>query len=353
LISFYLPQFHAIPENDAWWGKGFTEWTNVRRAIPLFPGHYQPKIPGDLGYYDLRNVSVIKKQIELAKLYGINGFCFYLYWFGGKRLLELPVKQFLNDTDICFPFCVCWANENWSKRWDGLDNEILIAQQHSPKDDLEFIEYISKYLKDPRYIRIKNKPLVIVYRPSLLPSAKRSAERWRNWCFKNGVGDIFLAYTQSFEREDPSVYGFDAAIEFPPNNSTPPVITGRIKNVSSSFSGTFYNWRIFVERSNNYKNPGYPLFLSVCPSWDNTARRMENSSIFLGSTPDQYREWLENAAVETRRRFKDSTERLIFINAWNEWAEGAYLEPDNKFGYAYLQATRDALENVYNLLDNR
>lgn len=346
LIAFYLPQFHPIPENDEWWGKGFTEWTNVKPAAPQFVGHYQPRVPGELGYYDLRSKEVQRRQVELAKLYGISGFCFYLYWFGGKRLLELPVQNYLENHDLNLPFCVCWANENWSRRWDGLDNEILIKQNHLPEDDLAFIEYVSIYLKDSRYIRIKGKPLLIVYQPGLMPSIKKTVECWRKWCCKNNIGDIYIAYTQSFEAVNPEKYGFDGAIEFPPNNSVPPVITDRIKSLSPEFSGIVYDWNIFVERSRKYKKPDYPLFRGVCPSWDNTARRMENAGIFLGSTPDKYSEWLENASVDTVRRFLDPSERLVFVNAWNEWAEGTYLEPDQRYGYAYLQATRDALERV-------
>ena len=347
LIAFYLPQFHPIPENDEWWGKGFTEWFNVKRSFPQFPGHYQPHVPGELGYYDLRNSKIQKRQVELAKLYGIGGFCFHFYWFSGKRLLELPIQQYVDNRDFDLPFCLCWANENWSRRWDGLDSDILISQDHSPEDDLAFIEYVSRYLRDPRYIRIKGKPLLIVYRPILLPSAKKTAKRWRVWCRENDIGEIYLACTQSFESVNPRKYGFDGAIEFPPNNTTPPVITSQVNPEDSDFSGVVYDWSIFVERSRKYQKPDYPLFRGVCPSWDNTARRMENAGVFLGSTPEKYSEWLENASIETVRRFSDPSERLVFVNAWNEWAEGAYLEPDQRYGYAYLQATRDALECVY------
>lgn len=343
VIAFYLPQFHPIPENNAWWGKGFTEWTNVARAVPQFEGHYQPHLPSDLGFYDLRMPEIQRQQVELAKSYGIGGFCFYFYWFGGKILLELPIRQYLENSALDLPFCLCWANENWSRRWDGKDADVLIAQKHSPEDDLAFIEHVSEYMRNPRYIRISGKPLLLVYRPHLLPDASETAKRWRDWCSKQGLGDIFLAYTQSFETVDPNKYGFDAAIEFPPNNSNPPIINDQVALYNPNFEGIVYDWRIFVERSRHYKKPGYRLFRGVCPTWDNEARLSGRGTVFLHSSPAGYQEWLENACADTLARFENRDERLVFVNAWNEWAEGAHLEPDRRYGYAWLQATRAAL----------
>jgi O-antigen biosynthesis protein len=342
-ICFYLPQFHEIPENNEWWGSGFTEWTNVRPAQPHFQGHYQPHVPMELGYYNLLDSTVQQRQIDLAKLYGLGAFCFYFYWFGGKTLLERPVSNYLEDSSLDFPFCLCWANENWSRRWDGLDSEILIAQKHSPEDDIAFISHLSRYLKDTRYVRVDGKPLLLVYRPNLLPSARDTAQRWRAWCRENGLGEIHLAYTQSFEAVDPAEYGFDSAIEFPPNNSAPPDLTDEVEPLSTDYRGTVYDWRVLVERSRQYKEPNYRLFRSVCPAWDNTARRGARGTVFLNSSPEAYREWLGNAVDHTERVFSAPDERLVFVNAWNEWAEGAHLEPDQKYGYAYLQATQDAL----------
>ena len=344
IIAFYLPQFHVIPENEQWWGEGFTEWTNVRAAQPQFDGHDQPRMPGELGYYDLLDKDVQRRQIELAKLYGVAGFCFYFYWFSGKRLLEKPVEAWLNDASLDFPFCICWANENWTRRWDGHNADILIAQDHSPEDDLAFIAEVAPYLKDPRAIRVEGRPLLIVYRPSLLPRAKDTAERWRAWCRQAGIGEIHLAYVQSFERLDPAVFGFDAAIEFPPNNSDPPNVTGQVRPMAVKSSLTVFDWRILPERSKHYDRPAYRLYRGVCPGWDNSPRRKNGGTVFIGNTPDLYRAWLENAICDTERRFEVPSSRLIFVNAWNEWAEGTYLEPDLRHGYALLQATRDAVE---------
>jgi len=345
LICFYLPQFHPIPENDEWWGRGFTEWTNVRPAQPQFVGHYQPHVPGELGYYSLLDPAVQRRQIELAKLYGVEGFCFYFYWFAGKRLLETPIERYLNDPTLDLPFCLCWANENWSRRWDGLDSEILIAQQHSPEDDLAFIAHVSRYMRDPRYIRVGGRPLLLVYRPGLLPQPKKTVDLWRDWCRENGYGEIYLAYTQSFESVDPREYGFDAAIEFPPNNTAPPPAGDQVTPLRPDFGSAVYDWRALVLRSREYATPPYTLFRGVCPAWDNTARKKNRGAVLLHSSPRGYEEWLGNAVEDTVARFPQPDERLVFINAWNEWAEGAHLEPDAKYGYAYLDATRKALEN--------
>jgi glycosyltransferase involved in cell wall biosynthesis len=354
LIAFYLPQFHPIPENDEWWGRGFTEWNNVARGTPQFAGHYQPRLPGELGFYDLRTPDVQRRQMELAKLYGLGAFCFYLYWFGGKRLLEAPLLGYLQDRSLDLPFCLCWANENWTRRWDGTDQEVLIAQDHSPEDDLAFIAHVARFFQDARYVRVGGRPLLLVYRPKLLPSARATAERWREWCRANGIGEIYLAYTQSFETVDPEEYGFDAAIEFPPNNGRPPEIRDKVQLLNPDFAGTIFDWRIFVQRSREYPRPlPYKLFRGVTPSWDNEARRPGAGAVFLGSSPAGYREWLTNAALDTWRWCRQSDERLVFINAWNEWAEGAHLEPDLRYGYAYLQATRDALEAAATAIDQR
>lgn len=347
LIAFYLPQFHPTPENDAFWGKGFTEWTNVARAVPQFAGHYQPRLPADLGFYDLRVPEIQHAQIDLARQYGIHAFCFYFYWFAGRRLLEMPLDSFASDPAKDFPFLICWANENWTRRWDGREDDVLVAQNHSPEDDIAFIDYVARYLRNPRYVRVNGRPLLLVYRPAILPSAKETAERWRQWCRDNGIGEIHLASTQSFGLDDPRDFGFDSAIEFPPNATGVRRRRDKVRPLAPDFECKIFDMADLVERSRKYKVPPYRLYRGVCPSWDNTARKGSRAGILINESPAGYREWLANAVLDTEKRFRDPDSRLVFINAWNEWAEGAYLEPDQRFGFAWLAATRNALADTW------
>ena len=338
MIAFHLPQYHEIPENNQWWGKGFTEWTNVKPTQPLFPGHYQPHVPLQ-GYYDLTDPSVLPRQAELARRYGIEGFCFYFYWFRGHRLLEQPLELLLAHSEWEIPFCLCWANENWTRRWDGLDQEVLISQDYSEADDQAFIGYLERYLRDPRYIRINGRPLLLIYRPDLLPDAAATVERWRGHSRCAGIGEIFVAYTQSFEQRDPRHYGMDAAIEFPPNNMGPPELDPRELGCREDFAGKLHDWSFFPERAAHYAMPDYPLFRGLNSGWDNTPRRKNQATILVGSDPLAYQQWAVRACEDTIRRMPDPQERMIFINAWNEWGEGAHLEPDVRHGCAYLEAT--------------
>lgn len=347
LLAFYLPQFHPIPENDRWWGKGFTEWTNVSKAVPQFKGHYQPRLPGELGFYDLRIPEVIRRQVNLAKNYGIHGFCFHYYWFDGKRLLEKPMDLFMADDDIDFPFCVCWANENWTRRWDGLDDEILIAQEHSPESDLEFIKDLQEIFSHENYIHVGGRPLLVVYRAELLPQPKETVRRWKDYYRNNGLPEPYLVAAQVFGfRGDPEVYGFDAAVEFPPNTLPIQPMNQAYQPLNSGFDGRFYDYEDLFRNMLDREDPEYTLFKTVMPSWDNTARRLDSPTIFVNATPERYRQWLEEVIRFTRENYPPSR-RFAFINAWNEWAEAAYLEPDRKLGYGNLQATADALQNTW------
>ncbi|OBU66934.1 hypothetical protein A9K58_10830 [Stenotrophomonas maltophilia] len=342
LVAFYLPQFHTFAENDAWWGKGFTEWRNVTRALPQFEGHIQPRLPADLGFYDLRNPQVMRDQAQLAAEHGIGAFCFYFYWFSGRTLMEDPLRQWLADDSIELPFCLCWANENWARRWDGRDDDILIGQQHSAEDDLAFIAHVAPYLRDRRALKVDGRPMLLVYRPNLLPDARATAERWRRWCRDNGVGEIHLAYVQGFERPDPRDIGFDAAVEFPPNMSNPRSLSAQQWLLNPAFSGDVRDWRELAAEIATRSLPAYPLYPGVNPGWDNEARRSGCGRVYLHASPRGYRDWLR-ATIHERLAAVPTGQRMVFINAWNEWAEGAVLEPDARLGHAWLQATRDAL----------
>ncbi len=337
-IAFYLTQFHPIPENNLWWGRGFTEWTNVTKATPLFPGHYQPHLPTDLGFYDLRLRETRRDQIRLAKEYGIDGFCYYYYWFGGKRLLEKPLDDMLADPESDMPFCLCWANENWTRRWDGAEEEILIEQVYGADADRRFIDDIIKYLKDPRYIKFDGAPLIIIYRPQHLPDCRETLNRWRQFCAEYGIPKIHAACALTHRNWDHQQFGFDSAVEFPPHNM-------RCRNLAHEmvffepFSGYCPDYadvaEMYLARSYGEGTSG---FRGVFPSWDNTARRNNIATVILNGTPENYEYWLSRTVTKTIEEYPNQ-ERFVFINAWNEWAEGCHLEPDRKYGRRFLEAT--------------
>ena len=342
LIAFYLPQFHPIAENDRAWGKGFTEWTNVSKAIPQFSGHYQPRLPGELGYYDLRLIDIQKRQIELAKNYGLHGFCYHYYWFAGKKILDKPIQQILDNKELDFPFCINWANENWTKRWDGLDQEVILKQKHSEQDDIAFIEAIKPILTDKRYIKINGKALLMVYRPQLFPDITNTVIKWREHAKKIGIGELYLVLCHSFDHQDPREIGFDAATEFAPNNFQVTNLTSDVDLYNPNYEGAVYDYKSAINYSISLEKQDYTKFKSICPGWDNEARKPGKGTSFINSTPQLYSRWLEYLLHEVDTN-KTKDEKIIFINAWNEWAEGAYLEPDRKYGYAYLQATYQQL----------
>jgi lipopolysaccharide biosynthesis protein len=341
-VAFYLPQFHRIPENDSWWGPGFTEWTNVSKALPQFLGHYQPRLPGDLGFYDLRVPDVLREQVAMARQYGLYGFCFHYYWFAGHRLLERPLQQFLADRSLKLRFCLCWANENWTRRWDGSDNDVLIAQNHAPGDDIAFLDSIAPMLRDERYIRVDGKPLLIVYRASVLPDAAGTAARWRKRAAELGFAGLYLVAARSFGTVDPRPLQFDAAVDFPPHQGGVTDIAADCQLLNPDYRGVVRRYDEIADFYAQVGDTDYVAFRTVMPGWDNQARNPGAGLTFVGSTPGRYAHWLERACARTLTNGEST--RLLFINGWNEWAECAYLEPDRRFGYAYLDATSRVLE---------
>ncbi len=347
LLAYHLPQFYTFPENDIWWGTGFTDWTNVRKAKPLFDGHYQPRKPhDDIGYYRLDKSRSLRKQAELCNEFGLYGFCFYHYWFGGKRLMEKPVDLLLKKRDINLNFCLCWANEGWTRSWDGNEKNVLIAQNYSPENDIRFIEDLRPYLEDPRYIRVNGKPLIMVYRIDHMPFVKRTTEQWRVWCLKNGLGEIYLLGTAVRSIDFPEDYGFDALVERPFFNWNMGQIIDHKNNIKTreKHSGVIY-WHdevadFFINQDVTQENGR--MLRSVGVMWDPSARLKDRCLLVHKTNPKAYQRWLTNHIKYTEKNIPED-ERFILLNAWNEWAEGAYLEPDKKFGYAMLNATARAI----------
>lgn len=341
-IAFYLPQFHSIPLNDENFCKGFSEWTNVTKAIPQFKGHNQPHLPIDVGFYDLSRVDVMYRQVELAKMYGIYGFCFHYYWFSGKRLLEKPIFNYLKNKDLDLPFCLCWANENWSKLWDGGNKEVIIKQNLDNNDDEKFFYDILPFFKDERYIRIDNKPILIIYRLNLFEKerVKLFIKNIKNLAKKEGFNGIYVIGALTFEIENSKDYGADANVEFPPHNILQCGIQ-KLKYLNKNFKGNVFNMQTYI--NNLQIEDCLDLYKTVFPNWDNTARKARTSAGVFQCSPDMYKSWLSKI-VEWTKKNHSISKRFIFINAWNEWGEGAHLEPDQKYGYAYLQATKDVLE---------
>lgn len=338
LIAFYLTQFHPTPENDLWWGKGFTEWTNVTKARQLFEGHRQPQLPSDFGFYDLRVRETRNEQIKVAKQYGIDGFCYYYYWFSGKRLLNLPLDDMLSDPESDMPFCLCWANERWTRRWDAADHEVLIAQKYLADDDLNFIKSLVPFFENNRYIRVDDKPFLIVYRPQRLPDARKSAMVWRNYCRTIGLGEIHICAALTHGNEDYDKFGFDSGVEFPPHNLKSSNINHEIK-FHNTFRGNVMQYATIAQSYLDRSYGGSRIFRTVFPSWDNTARTKERALVVYNSVPENYEYWLSSTIDISQQTNKGE---LVFINAWNEWAEGCHLEPDQWFSHGFLQATLNA-----------
>ncbi|MDA8230316.1 MAG: glycoside hydrolase family 99-like domain-containing protein [Magnetospirillum sp.] len=344
VIAFYLPQFHPFPENDQWWGKGFTEWTNVGKAVPNYEGHYQPHCPIHVGYYDLRVPQIMEEHAKLAKEYGVFGFNYYFYWFAGKILMDTPLEMMLQNRNVDMPFCLTWANENWTRRWDGQENDILIAQNHSNEDSLNFIRHLIRYFKDDRYIRIENKPVLMIYRANIIPNMAATAKLWRAEVRKHGIEGLYLICAQTFGVRRPDELGFDASAEFPPHTVRSSDIREQLNLTNPDFRGYIFSYDQVVENAVREIEPDYKLFRTAMLSWDNTARKQDNSHIFHGFSLLRYKQWLSSLCHHVYGNTRYSRdEKIVFVNAWNEWAEGTHLEPDRKYGYGYLQSTYDVL----------
>lgn len=372
-IAIYLPQYHPIPENDEWWGKGFTEWTNVTKAKPLFKSHYQPHLPADLGFYDLRLEEARIAQAELAKEFGIYGFCYYNYWFNGRRLLERPAEQMLMTKKPDFPFMLCWANENWSRRWDGSEDVILMKQDYSINDALDYCKYLLPYFKDDRYIKVDGKPVFAIYKPDLIPDLEAYVIAFREEAQKEGI-NLYLCAFETFSQLNTSVLNkcFQAAIEFQPHSNYLSLFMKQSLNrkLNQKLSVKLYQKVLQMLKMNdkqeellhkiqfyldynryvnflleNYEYPStYKRFPGISPMWDNTARRGKKAFILKNSNPEKYSEWLSYHINNFSTYSKN--ENFLFINAWNEWAEGNHLEPCQKWGRAFLKATKNSLNKA-------
>jgi lipopolysaccharide biosynthesis protein len=342
LIAFYLPQFHPIPENDAWWGEGFTEWANVRRAQPNFVGHRQPRVPTELGYYDLRDAKVRQAQADLAREHGIHGFCYYYYWFNGRKLLHRPLDEVVQSGQPDFPFCVCWANENWTRRWDGGHDELLLAQTYSPENERRLIAELVPLFRDRRYIRVNGRPLLLVYRANLLPEPRRATGTFRSVARAAGEAEPYLVMVHIAGMPRPDEWGFDAAVEFPPHSMEADILTEHVDKLNPDFTGDVWDYISTARYAIARPVPDFPFFRGVMVGWDNTPRLQNSGQIFVNSHPENYRRWLSAMVAQTLQS-RPPEERLVFLNAWNEWGEGCYLEPDAQFGRGYLEATRAVL----------
>ncbi|EML6500070.1 TPA: glycoside hydrolase family 99-like domain-containing protein [Clostridioides difficile] len=349
IIAYYLPQFHLNKENNMWWGRGSTEWDNVVKAVPQYTGHYQPRLPIDMGFYNLEMVSALQRQIELAKSSGIYGFSIYYYLSGETKLLRKPLDILLEHKELDIPFCLYWANEDWTKGYKSKSKEILIKQFISEEEYKMAIYDMAKYLKDERYITINNKKLIMIYRPLSIINAKKVIEYWRNYCRLNGIGEIYVMGTKSDNPtiDDVSYYskcGFDGVNQFSPMTDVRSFnnISEKIDFISNDYLGTVFDYKEYVEKRKYINMDYYKTYKCVCPGWDNTPRKGKEGWIFEGYSPELYYKWISDTMLMNKKsHYLD--EDIVFVNAWNEWGEGAILEPCTKYGYAYLNANKKAI----------
>lgn len=349
IIAFYLPQFHPIPENDAWWGKGFTEWTNVAKARPLFRGHYQPHIPADLGFYDLRVPEIRQAQADMARKYGIEGFCYYHYWFAGKRLLERPFNEVLQSGQPDFPFCLCWANESWSGIWHGAPDRILIEQTYpGHEDEISHFHFLLKAFADARYITVEGKPLFIIYKPYQLPEPKRTTDHWRKLAGHVGLKGLFLVGIAN-EPWDPKANGFDGSIVTNHGRVTKHLgrqrlYLVRLKGKLLGYPGDIYDYAGAIKYLYMAECSKENIFPCMIPNWDNTPRSGRMGVVFHNSNPELFQKHAKMLIEQVQHKPLDK--RIVFVKSWNEWAEGNHLEPDIRYGHDYLEALNNALRET-------
>ena len=347
-IALYLPQFHPIPENDAWWGSGFTEWTNTAKARPLFAGHYQPHVPADLGFYDLRLAETREAQAALARRFGIEGFCYYHYWFAGRRILERPFDEVLASGKPDFPFCLCWANESWTGIWHGAPGRILIEQTYpGPADHAAHFSALRPAFADPRYLRVDGKPLFLLYKPEKLPEPAAALAQWRGLAEQAGLGGLFVLGMTARPEWDPRAHGFDGKVVLPlvlPRgwvSRRRPLAWTRAQYETWRQWPTRLSYADFVQREMPRPVAGYEAYPCLVHAWDNTPRAGANGVVLEGATPGLFRKLLDGAVRALRE--KPPERRLLFLKAWNEWAEGNHLEPDLAHGDAFLREVGAAL----------
>jgi lipopolysaccharide biosynthesis protein len=347
LIPFYLPQYHSFPENDEWWEKGFTEWSNVAAGTPLYPGHIQPLLPSELGFYDLRTPGVRDAQYDLASSMGIEGFMYYYYWFAGKKLMDMPIED-LAAGSADQKFCIMWANENWTRRWDGSEQNVLIAQDYERVSAKQFIHDVLHLITDPRYIRIGDKPVIAVYRITQIPDHVEVIAHWREVATEAGLPGLTVLTVdvgtsmQGVEGEL-AAHGLDAYLEFAPHNMFWGALPHENRGLDERFRGNLLSYNAMAEHAENRLNTEAPAhrYPGVMVNFDNTARRQWQPDMWYGSNPYTFRRWLNTTVSSVTERDRD--ERVVFVNAWNEWAEGAILEPSQRYGRTYLLAVKDVL----------
>ena len=367
IITFYLPQFHEIPENNEWWGKGFTEWVNVKKAQPLYEGHEQPRVPLNENYYNLLDPNVQVWQAKIAKEYGVYGFCYYHYWFNGKLLLEKPMENMLKNRDIDIPFCVCWANEPWTRAWVG-ETKVLIPQLYGEKREWkEHFDYLLPFFKDSRYICDDGKPLVVIYRPEVIECLNEMLDYWNELAIQEGFEGLTYAYQNiDFDlKADKDDSRFKYNIEFQPLYARHDMFKNNHKYIKAlrrkvaafvekNFGFDLMRYGVgFFNKSNQISyDEAWNKILTRKPEteknvpgafvgWDNTPRKGERGEIFVGDTPEKFEKYLTQQIIRAKNIYSKD---MIFMYAWNEWAEGGYLEPDEDDKYGYLEAIKRALE---------